>query len=218
MSIIRGVTEVKTARRTGRPPLTDRTALLRAAREIGFPALTVGAVTAKVGVKYSTFYRHFPSLEALLSALVEDVLEDATFPEPSAPWQEYMRSTCSAVFELLAEHPGLAPAIVRLPELPRRGLEAFQQMTDLMLDAGFTPEDAAIGANAALETVVMPWITVSDRGAGLVRRRAQTHDTAVALDDRIRKAIDETLDDPPHRWTRSKIDLLITGLELRLAG
>ncbi len=218
MSIIRDVTEVKTGRRTGRPPLTDRTALLRAAREIGFPALTVGAVTAKVGVKYSTFYRHFPSLEALLAALVEDVMEEATFPEPSGSWQDHMRNTCSAVFDLLAKHPGLAPAIVRLPDVPRRGLEAYRQMTDLMLEAGFTPEDAAIGANAALETVVTPWIMVSDRGPGLVRRRAQTQDTPVALDDRIRKAIDETLDDPPHRWTTSKVELLIAGLELRLAG
>lgn len=218
MSIIRGVTEVKTARRTGRPPLTDRTALLAAAREIGFPALTVGAVTAKVGVKYSTFYRHFPSLEALLAALVEDVMDEARFPQPSGSWQDHMRNTCSAVFDLLAEHPGLGQAIVRLPDLPRRGLEAYQQITDLMLAAGFTPEDAAIGANAALETAVMPWITVSERGPGLVRRRAQTHETPVALDDRIRKAIDETLDDPPQRWTNSKIDLLIAGLELRLAG
>lgn len=215
---MRVVTEVKTARRTGRPPLTDRTALLAAAREIGFPALTVGAVTAKVGVKYSTFYRHFPSLEALLGALVEDVMEEAEFPEPAGPWQDHLRGTCSALFDLFAKHPGLASAIVRLPELPRRALEAYQHMTDLMLAAGFTPEDAAIGANAALETVVIPWITASDRGAGLVRRRQQTSDTPVALDERIRTVIADSLDDPPRRWTTSKIDLLIAGLELRLAG
>lgn len=214
---MRGVTEVKTARRTGRPPLTDRTALLAAAREIGFPGLTVGAVTAKVGVKYSTFYRHFPSLEALLAALVEDVMEEAKFPEPAGPWQEHLREACSALFELFAKHPGLAAAIVRLPDLPRRGLEVFQQMTDLMLAAGFAPEDAAIGANAALETAVMPWITNSDRGAGMVRRRQQTTDTP-ALDERIRAAINSSLDDPPRRWTNSKIDLLIAGLELRLAA
>ncbi|TCK21269.1 TetR/AcrR family transcriptional regulator [Pseudonocardia endophytica] len=212
------MTEVKTARRTGRPPLTDRTALLGAAREIGFPGLTVGAVTAKVGVKYSTFYRHFPSLEALLAALVEDVLEEAKFPEPTGPWQDHVRGTCSVIFELFSRHPGLAAAIVRLPELPRRGIEAYQQMTDLMLEAGFSPADAAIGANAALETVVMPWVTATDRGAGLVRRRQQTTDTPVALDERIRDAIGETLDDPPVKWTTSKIDLLIAGLELRLAG
>ncbi len=215
---MRVVTEAKTARRTGRPPLTDRTALLAAAREIGFPALTVGAVTAKVGVKYSTFYRHFPSLEALLAALVEDVMEEAKFPEPTGPWQDHLRGTCSVLFDLFANHPGLAAAIVRLPELPRRGLEAYQQMTDLMLAAGFTPEDAAIGANAALETVVSPWITASGRGAGLVRRREQTSETPVALDERIRAVIADSLDDPPRRWTTSKIDLLVAGLELRLAG
>lgn len=213
---MRSVTEVKIPRRTGRPPLTDRTALLGAAREIGFPGLTVGAVTAKVGVKYSTFYRHFPSLEALVAALVEDVLAEASFPEPGDSWQGHVRDWCSAAFDLFSKHPGLASAIVRLPELPRRAVEAYQQMTDLMLAAGFAPMDAAIGANAALETVVTPWITSSDRGAGLVRRRTQTRDTPVALDERIRTAIDETLDDPPRRWTSSKIDLLIAGLELRL--
>lgn len=213
---MRGVTEVKTPRRTGRPPLTDRTALLGAAREIGFPGLTVGAVTAKVGVKYSTFYRHFPSLEALVAALVEDVLEEAAFPEPGTSWEQYVRDWCASAFDLFSRHPGLALAIVRLPELPRRAVETYRNMTGLMLTAGFTPVDAAIGANTALETVVMPWITSSDRGAGMVRRRQQTQDSPVALDERIRAAIDEALDDPPRRWTSDKIDLLIAGLQLRL--
>lgn len=114
-------TESRPARRTGRPPLTDRATLLAAARELGFSDLTVGAVTARVGVKYSTFYRHFPSLEALVAALVDDVVTDGVFPATDeGRWQEQMLAFAAATFDVMAEHPGLAPRWCGCRSPPRR--------------------------------------------------------------------------------------------------
>lgn len=210
-------TEAKPARRTGRPPLTDRTALLGAAREIGFPSLTVGAVTAKVGVKYSTFYRHFPSLDALVAALVDDTLEAAELiSEPAGTWQDHIRAVCAEAHDLFSRHPGLAMAIIRLPEAPARSQQVYRQLTDLMLAAGFSPQDAAVGANAVLETVIAPWIMANERGVSLVRRRGHTADAG--YDPRITAVLDEITEDPPRKWTSDAVDLLIAGLELRLAA
>lgn len=205
------------ARRTGRPPLTDRATLLAAAREIGFPALTVGAVTARVGVKYSTFYRHFPSLEALVTALADELFGEVSFPEPTESWPEHMVATCTVLFDLLAAHPGLAAAMVKLPDAPHAVVEAYRNLSDALLGAGFAPEDAVMGATAALELVVHPWLTITDRGAGAVRWRHQARDAPEPLDPRARAVIQDLVDDPPRRWTLRKVELLIEGLESRLA-
>ncbi|MDN5914071.1 MAG: TetR/AcrR family transcriptional regulator [Pseudonocardia sp.] len=203
-------------RRTGRPPLTDSAALLAAARRIGFVDLTVGAVTAAVGVKYSTFYRHFPSVESLLSALVDQVLDETPFPEPGPPWQEHLARTSATMFDLLRSHPGLAQALARLPERPDRLVEIWAGTTDVLLAAGFSGKDAVLGATGAFELAIQPWIDSPGTGAGGAVRREQARALRHPIDDRIREAMAAAVDDPPAGWIRDKVDLLIQGLATRL--
>ncbi|RZT88757.1 TetR family transcriptional regulator [Pseudonocardia sediminis] len=204
-------------RRTGRPPLTDRTALLAAAREIGFADLTVGTVTAKVGVKYSTFYRHFPSFDALLSAAVDEILAETEFPAPGQPWQKYLTQTSATLFLLLHRHPGMAQAIVALPERPCRMVALFREMTDQLLEAGFTPRDTILAGTGVFELAILPWIDSPGTAPGGAVRREQARVTPEPLDDRVRDAIVRSVDDPPTTWIAEKVDLLVDGLETRLA-
>ena len=204
-------------RRTGRPPLTDRATLLAAARRIGFADLTVGAVTSEVGVKYSTFYRHFPSFEALVSEAVDAVLVESTFPEPGPPWQEFVAQTSATMFELLHDNPGLAQAIVSLPTRPQCMVQLFCRVTDVLLAAGFTPKDTALGATATFELALQPWIDSPGADTGKTTRIEQAQSTPAPLDDRVRKAIIDGVEDPPRQWVADKVELLIDGLEVRLA-
>ncbi|MBW0102752.1 TetR/AcrR family transcriptional regulator [Pseudonocardia sp. KRD291] len=204
-------------RRTGRPPLTDRATLLAAAREIGFADLTVGTVTAKVGVKYSTFYRHFSSYEALLSAAVDEVLAETTFPEPAQPWRTHISGTSAAMFELLHRNPGLAHAIVALPERPDRLVTLFRQTSEVLLEAGFDGKDTVLGATGTFELAIMPWIDSPGPTPGGVTRREQARVTPEPLDERVREAIVNSVEDPPTGWVADKVDLMIDGLEVRLA-
>lgn len=212
-------TESRPARRTGRPPLTDRATLLAAAREIGFSDLTVGAVTARVGVKYSTFYRHFPSLEALVAALADDVLSEDAFPAlGEARWQEELVAVAAAVFDVLAAHPGMAPALVRLPDAPEAVLDMFRRLTDRLLEAGFEADDAVLGAGSAIHMGLQPWLTATAQGAGDVRRRDQVLESSQPFDPRIRAVFRDGIDDPPRTWTLRRVELLVAGMETRLAG
>ncbi len=190
--------------------------MLAAARRIGFVDLTVGTVTAAVGVKYSTFYRHFPNFESLLSALVDQVLDEAPFPEPGPPWQELLAQTSATMFDLLRRHPGLGQVLVRLPERPDRLIQIWARTTDVLLAAGFTPKDTVLGTTGAIELAIQPWIDSPGTGAGIPVRRDQAQAPAHPIDDRIRQAIAEAVDDPPAGWIRDKVDLLIQGLEARL--
>lgn len=216
VSSIGAVTDVR-PRRTGRPPLTDRATLLAAAREIGFADLTVGTVTAKVGVKYSTFYRHFASFEALLSAAVDEVLADTAFPEPAQPWQDHIARTSAAMFDLLHRNPGLAHAVVALPERPGRLVALFRQTSDVLLEAGFDGKDTVLGATGTFDLAIMPWIDSPGPAPGGVARREQARVTAEPLDERVRDAIADSVDDPPRSWIAGKVDLMVDGLETRLA-
>lgn len=211
-------TESRPARRTGRPPLTDRATLLAAARELGFSDLTVGAVTARVGVKYSTFYRHFPSLEALVAALVDDVVTDDVFPDTDNGWQEQLLAHAAATFDVMAEHPGLAPALVRLPDAPEALTAAFRRLTDRLLAAGFTAEDAVLGAGTAIQLGMQPWLCATSRGAGDVRRRDQVLESVQPFDPQVRAVFRDQVDDPPRGWTLRRVELVIAGLETRLAS
>ncbi|MDN5918984.1 MAG: TetR/AcrR family transcriptional regulator [Pseudonocardia sp.] len=211
------MTESKPARRTGRPPLTDRATLLAAAREIGLASLTVGAVTSRVGVKYSTFYRHFPSLEALMTAVVDEIYAEADLPDPHGRWQDYVVEVAGALFEQLVEHPGLALTVVRLPALPERTVEAYRRLTDSLVAAGFDPDEAVLGATTILEVVMVPWLTTSDAGASKQDRESQIRSTSEPLDPQVRAAGVGVVDDPPRRWTMRKVELLIKGLETSMS-
>lgn len=210
------VTDVN-RRRTGRPPLTDRASLLAAARGIGFVDLTVGAVTARVGVKYSTFYRHFTSFEELVSTLVDEILAESDLPDVVLPWQEYLTRTSRTLFELLQRYPGLAQAVVSLPSRPHHLVELFRRTSDVLLAAGFDGKDSILGATGVVEVALMPWIDGPGPGPGGVARREQARTAPEPLDDRVRTAILESVDDPPAGWMADKVDLLIDGLRARLA-
>ncbi|MEQ3554677.1 TetR/AcrR family transcriptional regulator [Pseudonocardia nematodicida] len=208
-------TESRPARRTGRPPLTDRATLLAAARELGFSDLTVGAVTARVGVKYSTFYRHFPSLDALVAALVDDVVTDQVFPDTDQSWKDELRTLTSALFDVMAAHPGLAPAMVRLPGSPEALMSAIRRVTDALLAAGFGAEDAVLATTTAVHMGTHPWLSADERGVGDGRRRDQVLESEPPFDERVRAVFRDGMDDPPREWTLRRVELMIAGMETR---
>ena len=204
-------------RRTGRPPLTDRASLLAAARRIGFADLTVGTVTAAVGVKYSTFYRHFASFEALQGALVDDVLGEIVFPAPAAPWPQHLRDTARVMFEALHRHPGLARAIASLPERPTRLVELFVGTTEVLLAAGFDGADTALGATGVFELTIQPWIDGPGTGCAVAARPDPARGAALGVDPAVLAAMASMADDPPTRWIDEKLTLMIDGMQARLA-
>lgn len=207
-----------TSRRSGRPPLTDRHALLAAAREIGFARLTVGAVTAAVGVKYSTFYRHFPSLTALTSALVDQVCEqELVLPAQATCWQDTVSGMCAELTLLEAQYPGMAAAVLSLPQLPEQVIVIYRRLTDTLVEAGFDAEQAAAGAVCALETVAITAMTTPGPGGSPIDRQHQI-DTIEPSSDLAARAVAATLTDrSTGARAARKIGLIVRGLEAELA-
>lgn len=121
----------------------------------GFAAVSVRGVAASLGLTPTALYTYFPSKNALLRAMVEQLLSTvapaaASDPEVTvdAPWRDRVHTHAAALRERLAEHSG---AIVLVTSGPLDGRHALGHNESLV--AGFVADgmphaDAARAAHA----------------------------------------------------------------------
>lgn len=146
--------------RGGRPPKTSRTQLLDAALTHGFRGLTVTVLTTAVGVKYSTFYRHFGSINACAAAAVDACLADLTWPDTDH-WRAHLRQLAAALAELAGRRDGFAETVAILthdPDIspPARLEQARAHAVAVLVAAGFTEGDARHGVRAVISCALHP--------------------------------------------------------------
>lgn len=164
-------------KRTGRPPLTDAATILSAARAIGYGDLTVGAVTKAVGVRYSTFYRHYPSLAALQSAMAAADLRDVDWPTWGDGFDAFdaLNELGDALVALDERRPGVGAVLLALtddgdepPEppgespatdhlgLPARLRDERDAAVKAIMAAGATPDTAWPAVRGILHDALAP--------------------------------------------------------------
>jgi AcrR family transcriptional regulator len=99
-------------------------AVLRIIGERGLTSLTTTTLAAEVGVTTGALYRHFASIDEILSETVRYGVEkiEATFPDPALPPLDRLQTLARNRVRLLGEDPGLAwllrseQAYLTLPE------------------------------------------------------------------------------------------------------
>lgn len=88
-------------------------AVLSAARTVfaerGLPGLSMRSVAGELGVAPNALYSHVADKNALVDALLDDLLGALTPPAPDADPLTGVRATMLATFDLLAGHPDLVP-------------------------------------------------------------------------------------------------------------
>jgi TetR/AcrR family transcriptional regulator, tetracycline repressor protein len=85
-------------RRNSRADVVERALALL--DESGLPDLSMRRLGAELGVQPSALYHHFPSKQALLAAVADELL--TRLPEPAEPaWEERLVETCTALRGLL---------------------------------------------------------------------------------------------------------------------
>ncbi|WP_380164068.1 helix-turn-helix domain-containing protein [Jannaschia sp. R86511] len=135
------------ARRPGNRAGLDRETVLAAARRLldqgGADALTMRALARDLAVAPNALYSHVADKDALLDALLDDVLAGVTAARPGAarPVSELRRLMLST-YEVLLAHPHLVPLLVtrrgaRGPHAARLGRET----DDLLRRAGVAEPD-----------------------------------------------------------------------------
>jgi TetR/AcrR family tetracycline transcriptional repressor len=163
-----------------------RELVLAAARRIadaeGVDRLTMRRLAAELGVLPNALYTYVPDKEALLDALIDDLLAGVDTGEAAGDWRDGLVRVMDSSRRLLLAHPqlvpvflarpGLGPNAARLGEITfgllRRGglegeraVEAFRVL--LIYSLGFAafqawrlPEDAARSARAEAAFASLP--------------------------------------------------------------
>jgi TetR/AcrR family tetracycline transcriptional repressor len=101
----------------------SREQVLAAARRIadaeGVDRLTMRRLAAELGVMPNALYTYVPDKEALLDALLDDLLADVDPGDPAAEedWRDGLVRVMDASRRLLLAHPQLAPVFLARPAL-----------------------------------------------------------------------------------------------------
>lgn len=123
----------------------------------GFAAVSVRGVAAALGLTPTAMYTYFPSKNALLRAMVEQVLSTLDLDaarDAAVPWRDRLHALAAELRLRLAEHTG---AMVLITSGPLDGPHALALNESLL--AGFTGEgmplaDAARAAHAVRAQVL----------------------------------------------------------------
>lgn len=186
----------------------------------GLDGLTMRKLGAALNVQGGALYRHFPSKEALLEAMAEQLAAAAAGPLPPelTTWQEQLRELGVRMrAALLARRDGarvVAGTFVSAPNTTSVGNQAI----GALCDAGFPPEEAGWTAFACFYYVLGH--TIEEQG----QVRLGTADDWTARIDAADPPLAEPFGtamralaaaDPGERF-RYGLDLLIAGLERQL--
>jgi AcrR family transcriptional regulator len=112
---------------------------------IGIPNLTMKAVADALGVSDAALYHHFPSRDALITAVVDASVRGAAFPEDRGQgWREWMTEFAGALRDLLLANPGAAAfGAVRGPTSPEQ-VELVARAVGVLRRSGFDAAEAAM--------------------------------------------------------------------------
>jgi len=111
--------------------------------EDGLDGLTMRRLGARLNVRGGALYRHFPSKEALLDAMAEELLEGVGATDrPQDPWPDRLRAVGRGLREKLLTRRDAARVVAGTytagPNTQAVGRLAFE----ILSEAGFTPSQA----------------------------------------------------------------------------
>jgi TetR/AcrR family transcriptional regulator, tetracycline repressor protein len=140
-------------RKVGRPAITSRDEVLEAALRIvdehGLERLTMRRLGAELGVDPMTVYHHIPDKAALLDGLIERVLSEIRIPATAGDWKRDLRTTVAAARATLLAHPHTVVLLGTRPPSSEPAFALVEAITAILLDGGFTEEQAADGFHCA---------------------------------------------------------------------
>ncbi len=129
-----------------RPPLTRprvvRTAL-RLVDEHGLPALTMRALATDLQVSPMALYNHVRDKEELVDLMVDLVLGEVELSTTAGDSVSQLRAMVHSYHQVLTAHPGLARVYGSQVRIGPNGLRIMERGFGLLLDAGFSPREAA---------------------------------------------------------------------------
>ena len=187
----------------------------------GMAAVSVRGVAAALGLTPTAMYTYFPSKNALLRAMVEQLLSTidlAAASDPGVAWRDRVHALAAMLLERLAEHAGALVLVTSGPLDGPHALGLNEALIAGFLGEGMPHADAARAALAVRAYVLgAAAIDAAERagdaevGAGAPSQALWTDATAFPL---TAATADVASDDDGFAWG---LDRLLDGLVRRAA-
>ena len=146
------------SRRRGRPSVISRERVLSEALRIvddeGLDRLTMRRLGAELGVDPMAVYHHVPDKAALFDGLVERVFSEVELPARTGHWEVDFRGCTEAARDTFRAHANAMPLLGTRPPITPPAFDLVEAITALLLDAGFSEQDAADGVDCAGRLVI----------------------------------------------------------------
>ena len=111
-------------------------AALEVAARDGIERLSMRAVAAQVGVTVMALYRHVPSKEVLLDAMVGRMLAQVPLPVGPAPWQDQLRKVARELLGVARRYPTVLPLLLTRAYVAPEAVRLVQALYRTLADAG----------------------------------------------------------------------------------
>jgi TetR/AcrR family transcriptional regulator, tetracycline repressor protein len=170
----------ETSRRLDPEKVVD--SALAIADDEGPAAVSFRKLAAQHDVTPMALYRHFKDKDDLLAAIGDRILADVVLPKPNDErWDKQLHTLLTAFVTALRGHPRLADLTLPRILITEPGLALSERALELLVEGGFTVDDAAEVGRQAICSLISLVTTdpvareVSDpeaREASLRRKRA----------------------------------------------
>jgi TetR/AcrR family transcriptional regulator, tetracycline repressor protein len=175
--------------RGGRPPRLSSAQVVAQARRIGardgVEQLSMRRLADALGVRPNALYTYFPDKNAILDAVLDDLVGDVERPPTRTQWRTGLVSMMSSYRRVLLTQPGLIPVTVSRPMI---GPNAMRLREDMLtqLRRGALDDGAAVHAFLALfayTTGFVAFEAAREPGRHDAEHRAGVHRLYSALPD-----------------------------------
>jgi AcrR family transcriptional regulator len=106
----------------------------------------VRGIAAQVGIAPNAVYTYFPNRAAVLAALVERFLGDVNhdqFIDRQLAWRQRVEALALELRHHLVAHPGAVHLLLGGPMNGPNAMALRESLSEVLADAGSTPQDAA---------------------------------------------------------------------------
>lgn len=158
------------ARRLGRPPVISREQILTVALRIvdqhGLQRLTMRRLGAELGVDPMAVYHHIADKAALFDGLVERVYSEIELPPRTGRWDHDLRAVARSMRTTFLAHGEANALLGTRPAITQPAFALVEKIIAILLDAGFTEEQAADALDCTGRLVIGHTLTQAGRPPG----------------------------------------------------
>ncbi|MEQ7007903.1 helix-turn-helix domain-containing protein [Actinopolymorpha sp. B17G11] len=129
---------------SGGVPVSRRDEIVDAAiaisEEVGVDNLSMRLIGKRMGTSAMAIYRHVPSREALLDAMVGRVLASVALPGPEKPWPERLRVIGHGLLDAAQANPTVFPMVLTRTYQADEAIAVMRSMYEVLAEAEVPPD------------------------------------------------------------------------------